>query len=46
MLSNIPRSRNEGTTHNEIKAEPNVGADELKSPRSRSVVRVRTLWLE
>jgi hypothetical protein len=40
--SNIPRSRNGGTTH----VETGVEAEGLKSPRSRSVVRVRMLRLE
>jgi hypothetical protein len=37
-----PRSHNGGTSHDETRVE----ANELKSPRSHNVVRVRTLWVE
>jgi hypothetical protein len=41
-----PRSHNGGTTQDETGVEADVGADGLKSPHGRNVVRVGVLRLE
>jgi hypothetical protein len=44
--SNIPRSRNTGTTHDEIGVEDEGRSRRVEIPRSHSVVRVRMLWMD